>query len=177
MTVHETITDKGILVLQGSITDESTKLLVEDILYLNSKNDLDFSELRLILNSPGGDVRSGFMIIDMLEFCKFDIHITGLGICASMGNLILCSGTKGHRSITRNTALLSHQYSWGFSGKHHELKSTRKEEDLVHKRLIQHYVRHTNLNKQQVEKYLLPKSDVWMTPKEALKYGIVDKII
>ncbi len=177
MVEEHSLRDKGIILLHGEINNENIKKVVEDLVYLNSLEQKKFTAVKLILNSPGGFCKDGFMLIDVFGYCDFEIHITGLGECASMGILILCSGTKGYRTITKNTELLSHQYSSGIRGKHHELISIRKREDMMHNRIINHYVKHTKLKRKQVEKILLPESDVWLTPEEALNYGIIDKII
>lgn len=177
MTTNELLRDEGVLILNSEIDNTKIKGIIEDIIYLNNKNDNKIKNIQIILNSPGGNCWDGFLLIDIIEYSKLEVFITGLGICASMGILILCSGTKGKRVITKNTLLLSHQYSWGSFGKYHELIADRKGQDILHKSMIKHYLKHTKLDEEQIEKILLPKSDVWLTPKEAKKYGIVDKII
>lgn len=173
---NELLRDKGIVTICSVIKREDIKSIAEDILYINSMKDPP-KQIQIILNSPGGNCPDGFMVIDIIEYSKLPVFITGLGICASMGIMILCSGQKGKRVITKNTSLLSHQYSWINSGKFHELVAAQKEQKLEYERLVKHYLRHTNMKRSDIEKYLLPKSDVWLTPQEAKKYGLVDKII
>jgi len=168
---------QGTILLCGKIDLENVKTASIDLLELDGKTDGDYDHISLILNSPGGGCREGFMLIDIIELCKMPVHITGLGICASMGLMILCSGTKGHRRVTKNTSLLCHQYSWSSEGKRHEIISDRKQQDILQQRFIDHLARHTKLNKKKVEKILLPESDVWLTTAEAIEYGIIDGVI
>ena len=174
---NELLRNKGIITLCREIKIENINTVTEEILYLNSLKKQELEFIQILLNSPGGSCWSGFMLIDLIEYSKLPVYITGLGICASMGILLLCSGTKGHRIITKNTTLLSHQVSWRKEGKYHELVAQRKQEELENSRMINHYLRHTNLKRKQIEEILLPESDVWLTPIEAKKYGLVDKII
>lgn len=169
--------EQGIVNICGLISDDSMKTIVEELVYINSIKEPDFKAIQMILNSSGGSVPAGFMITDFIEFSKMPVYITGLGTCASMGILILCSGAKGHRIITKNTRLLSHQYSWTSSGKHHELIADRKEQDMTQERMIRHYLKHTKLNKKQIKEILLPETDVWLTYVEAKKYGLIDKVV
>jgi ATP-dependent Clp protease protease subunit len=174
---REFLRDNGIVSLCSEITEEKVKPIIDDILYMNSVKEPKFDSIQLILSSVGGNCSTGFMLVDIIEYSKMPVATIGLGICASMALLILCSGEKGKRSITKNTALLSHQYSWTNSGKYHELIADRKEQELEHERFIRHYLRHTNMKRKEVEDILLPKSDVWLTVKEAKKYGLIDKVI
>jgi ATP-dependent Clp protease protease subunit len=175
--IKESLRDKGLLTLCGKIEEDLIKTATEEILLMNSMEKPEFSSIQLILNSIGGSCWQGFMIVDIIEYSKIPVYITGLGVCASMGILILCSGNKGHRVITKNTVLLSHQVSWGSEGKYHELIADRKQQDIEHEKIIRHYMRHTKLKRKQIQEILLPKSDVWLTPAEAKKYGLVDKVI
>ena len=173
----KTLKDLGTIILCGDVNTENMKQVSIDLLEVDNNPKADYDHINMILNSPGGGCRDGFMLIDIIGMCRHAIHITGLGICASMGFMILCSGTKGFRKITNNTTLMCHQFSWGTVGKRHELVSARKQEDILHERLVSHLVKHTNLDKKGVEKYLLPETDVWLTPDHAIEYGIVDEII
>jgi ATP-dependent Clp protease protease subunit len=86
------------------------------------------------------------------------------------------AGQKGKRILTPNTSILSHQYSWGAFGKEHELFATVKEFDLTTKKMLAHYKKYTSLTEIEIRDILLPPHDVWVSPKDALKYGICDII-
>jgi ATP-dependent protease ClpP protease subunit len=96
---------------------------------------------------------------------------------ASAGLLTFMAGQKGHRYITRNTSILSHQYSWGSIGKEHELMAAVKELDNTTVRVLEHYKKCTGLTEANIKKYLLPPEDVWLTSEEAVKHKIADKVV
>jgi len=133
--------------------------------------------IKLIINSPGGEVPSAFALIDTMKGSKIPVYTYGLGEIASCGLLTFMSGEKGYRYITRNTAILSHQFSWGSMGKEHELMASVKEFNNTSQRIIDHYKKCTGQTEATIKKYLLPPEDVWLTPKEAVKYGIADQIV
>ena len=135
------------------------------------------SWMKCIINSPGGEVSSAFALIDSMKGSRIPIYTYGLGEIASCGLMTFIAGQKGKRFITRNTAILSHQYSWGSWGKDHELMARVKEFNNTQTRIIEHYKRCTGLSEKDIRKYLLPPEDVWLTAKEAVKYGIADEIV
>jgi ATP-dependent Clp protease protease subunit len=134
-------------------------------------------QMKMIINSPGGEVPSAFALIDTMKGSKIPIFTYGLGEIASCGLLTFMAGQQGNRYITRNTAILSHQFSWGTIGKEHELMASVKEFNNTSQRIIEHYKRCTGQTEATIKKYLLPAEDVWLTPKEAIKYGIADHIV
>ena len=134
-------------------------------------------QIKMIINSPGGEVPSAFALIDTMKGSKIPIHTYGLGEIASCGLITFISGEKGYRFITKNTSILSHQFAWGTFGKEHELFSTIKEFNNISERLIEHYRKCTGMSESNIKKILLPPQDVWLTAKEAVKYGLADKIV
>jgi ATP-dependent Clp protease protease subunit len=104
------------------------------------------------------------------------IRTIGLGQIASAGLLMFIAGEKGHRLLTPNTSILSHQYSWGSFGKEHELIATVKEYDLTTKRLMSHYKKCTGLDEETIRNKLLPPQDMWLSSQEAKKLGICDQV-
>ena len=134
-------------------------------------------EITLIINSPGGEVHSAFALIDTMKGSAIPIKTVGLGMIASCGILTFMAGTKGRRVITPNTSILSHQYSWGSVGKEHELFARVREFELSTQRMMDHYKKCTGLSEKKIREILLPAEDVWLSAKEAVKYGIADKIV
>ena len=170
--------DAGIHYFSDPFTSDSTKPVIQWIIEKNlAPRNERLKELTLVINSPGGDVHSAFALIDTMKGSAIPIKTVGLGLIASCGILTFMSGTKGKRIITPNTSILSHQYSWGSGGKEHELFARVREFELSSKRMIEHYKKCTGLTEKKIREVLLPAEDVWLSAKEAVKYGIADKIV
>ena len=161
--------------LMEEITLASAKQVVEWIFeanFIEERPDL----LNLIICSPGGDLNAAFAVIDTMKGSAIPIRTIGLGQIASAGLMIFIAGDKGHRILTPNTSILSHQYSWGAFGKEHELFATVKEFDLTTKKMIQHYKKCTGLTDAKIREVLLPPQDIWLSPAESKKLGLCDEV-
>ena len=168
--------NKGIYLLMDVITAESCKDAIEFVLKQNAEKKKQ-KRLQFMICSPGGDVPSCFALIDIMKGSKIPIHTIGLGVIASCGLLLFITGEKGKRTLTPNTSILSHQYSWGSYGKEHELFAQVKEFELSTERMINHYKKCTGLKESEIREHLLPPEDRWLSAKEAKKLGICDKVI
>lgn len=169
--------ESGIHYFAEPFTMETTKPVVQWIIEKNLTPDSERpKELTLVINSPGGDVHAAFALIDTMKASGIPIKTVGLGIIASCGILTFMAGAKGKRILTPNTSILSHQYSWGSGGKEHELFARVREFELSSKRMIEHYKKCTGLTEKKIREVLLPAEDVWLSAKEAVKYGLADKI-
>ena len=166
----------GLYLLMDVITAESCKDAIEFILKQNAEKKKQ-KRLQFMICSPGGDVPSCFALIDIMKGCRIPIHTVGLGVIASCGLLLFITGEKGKRTLTPNTSILSHQYSWGSYGKEHELFAQVKEFELSTERMINHYKKCTGLTEAQIREHLLPPEDRWLSAKEAKKLGFCDKVI
>ncbi len=166
----------GVFLLMDVITAESCKEAIEFILKQNAEKKKQ-KRLQFMICSPGGDVPSCFALIDIMKGSRIPIHTVGLGVIASCGLLLFITGEKGKRTLTPNTSILSHQYSWGSYGKEHELFAQVKEFELSTERMINHYKKCTGLSEDQIREHLLPPEDRWLSAKEAKKLGICDKVI
>jgi ATP-dependent Clp protease protease subunit len=172
-----TIGDRGIYLFADDFDSESTSKAITFILNKNILPKKDRPEnLTLIINSPGGDLNSAFALIDIMRGSRIPIHTLGIGQISSCGLLTFMAGEKGHRTITPNTSILSHQYSWGSYGKEHELIARIKEFDLTSERMLTHYKKCTGLSEKVIKEILMPPQDVWLSAKEAVKYGIADQV-
>ena len=170
--------DAGIMYFSDGFDSNTTKPVIQTIIEKNlMPNSQRPNELTLVINSPGGQVHSAFALIDTMKGSAIPVKTVGLGMIASCGLLTFMSGTKGRRVITPNTSILSHQYSWGSGGKEHELFARVREFELSTDRMIQHYKKCTGLSEKKVRDVLLPPEDRWLSAKEAVKYGIADKIV
>lgn len=132
--------------------------------------------LTMMINSPGGEISAAFSLIDIMRGSPIPVRTVGVGEISSCGLLTFMSGAKGYRTITPNTSILSHQFSWGSYGKEHELFAKVREFELTSERLMEHYKKCTGLNEKDVKKWLLPAEDVWLSAEQAVKYGIADEI-
>ena len=167
----------NIFIFMEDFTNKTVKPVIEWILRKSlAPNKSKPKYLTLVINSPGGEVTAAFALIDVMKGSKIPIHTVGLGQISSCGILTFMSGEKGYRTLTPNTSILSHQYSWGSYGKEHELLGRVREFELSTERMINHYIKCTGMSEKDVRKYLLPPSDVWLSAEEAVKYGIADEI-
>lgn len=170
--------DAGIMYFSDGFDSQTTKPVIQAIIEKNlMPNSSRPKELTLVINSPGGQVHSAFALIDTMKGSAIPVKTVGLGMIASCGLLTFMSGTKGRRVITPNTSILSHQYSWGSGGKEHELFARVREFELSTARMLEHYKKCTGLSEKKVRDILLPPEDRWLSAKEAVKYGIADKIV
>lgn len=173
----ELMWNAGIYYMADGFQYDTTKPIVQWIIEKNLLPPAERpKELTLIINSPGGSVHAAFALIDTMKGSSIPIKTVGLGLIASCGVLTFMAGTKGRRIITPNTSILSHQYSWGSAGKEHELFARVREFELSTERMLEHYKKCTGLKEKVIREILLPPEDKWLSAKEAIKYGIADKI-
>ena len=172
---RSTLDEHGIIFLSGEIDGGRAESVCEKIIEFNVGQDVDL--IQLLINSPGGQCAAGFAIIDLMDWSRLPIYTTGIGMVASMALALFMAGEKGHRVLTPRTSVLSHRFSAFSFGNHSELVARRKEEDLLHQRLLDHYLAHTHLQSQdEVTDRLLRDVDTWLSPAEAVEFGIADTI-
>lgn len=168
----------AVLMLTGEFNQTNIMPLVQDIMEYNFLPEKDRPEhLTLVINSPGGAVHSAFHLIDVMKTSQIPVHTYAQGMIASCGVLTFMAGEPGHRYITHNTSVMSHQFSWGSQGKEHELYAKIKEFELSSERMIEHYKSCTKKSESYIRKNLLTESDVWMSAEEAVKHKIADKVV
>ena len=165
----------GIYLFMDNVNADSCKDAIEFILKQNAEKKRK-KRLQFMIASPGGGMPECFALIDVIKGSRIPIHTVGLGLIASCGLLLFISGEQGHRILTPNTSILSHQFSWGNYGKEHELFAQVKEFELSTKRMLDHYKKCTGLNEEEIREHLLPPEDVWLSAKEAKKLGICDQV-
>jgi ATP-dependent Clp protease, protease subunit len=178
ITFDKELVERGIFILKGVIDTDNSSEAIEFILKHNLRHYKKRVEnITLIVNSSGGELPAAFALIDIMRGSKIPVHTLGLGEISSAGLLIFMAGKKGYRTITPNTSILSHQYSWGSEGKEHELIAIIKEFNLTSDRMLNHYIKCTGLKQDVIKKVLMPPQDVFLDAKEAVKYNIADKIV
>ncbi len=161
-----------IILLSGEIDDILANSIVAQILYLDSLNHDDIS---LYINSPGGSVTAGMAIYDTMNFVKSDVSTICLGMAASMAAFLLSSGEKGKRYVLPNAEVMIHQPLGGAQGQATEIKIAAEHILKLRDKLNQILAKNTNQKIDTIQKDT--ERDNFMDSKEALEYGLVDKII
>lgn len=161
-----------IILLSGEITDETANSVIAQILYLDSLNHEDIS---LYINSPGGSVTAGMAIYDTMHFVESNVSTICLGMAASMAAFLLSSGEKGKRFILPNGEVMIHQPLGGAQGQATEIKIAAEHILKLREKLNQMLSQHTGQKIETIERDT--ERDNFMDSKEALAYGLVDKII
>jgi len=170
------IRESGILFLADKFDQENVMPLVAQIYEYNlMPEELRPEAITLVINSPGGSVHSAFHLIDSMMMSDVPVNTLGQGLVASCGVLTIMAGKR--RMMTHNTSVMSHQFSWGSTGKEHELYAKVKEFEMASDRMEQHYRRFTKKTVKYIRKHLLHSTDEWLTPEECLKHNIVDEVI
>jgi ATP-dependent Clp protease protease subunit len=161
-----------ILTLRGSVDNYMLAYASKHLLYLDSLNHRDIT---LFISSPGGSVIDGLAIYDIMKYIKSDIKTVCVGYGASMAAILLSSGTKGKRFAGPNARIMLHQLSTGMAGKLEDLENDIKHSKLLQEVLNNILIQNTGKTKKQLQMDL--KKDLWLSSKEAIKYGLIDKIL
>ena len=171
--------DNGVLFMDKEFNQDNCMPLVKMIIEYNlMPKDKAPNTIHLYINSPGGLVDSCMHLIDTIKQSRIPVHTYGMGSIASCGVMLMMSGVKGHRYLTQNTAVMSHEFSGGQKGQYHDMLDSKKHVDWTNEKLLEHYIKCTGKSKTYIRKHLLaPKTDHWLTPEEAVKHGIADKVI
>ena len=157
----------------GPVDDYSSNLIVAQLLFLESENPT--KDISLYINSPGGSVTAGMSIYDTMQFVKPDISTLCIGQAASMGAILLCGGKKDKRFALPNSRVMIHQPLGSFQGQATDFDIQAKEILSIRARLNQILAKNTGQTIKKIESDT--ERDNFMTSDEALKYGIIDKIL
>jgi ATP-dependent Clp protease protease subunit len=161
-----------IVFLGTKVDDYVANAVIAQLLYLDQKSDED---ILLYINSPGGVVTAGLGILDTMNYIKADVSTVCIGQAASMGALLLCSGTKGKRLALPNARVLIHQPLGGASGQASDITIQANEINRMKKRLNQIMASATGQSVNKIAKDT--DRDNIMTPEEAVAYGLIDDIV
>jgi len=162
-----------IIFLGTQIDDMVANLVVAQLLLLDSENPE--KDIMLYINSPGGSVTAGFAIYDTMQHIRADVSTICLGQAASMGAFLLSSGTKGKRMALPHSRVLIHQPLGGAQGQATDIEIQAQEILRIKKSLNEILASNTGQDIAKIEKDT--DRDYIMTPEEALKYGMIDKVI
>ena len=159
--------------LWGAVHDESAKQVVNRLLYLESKDP--GKEITFYINSPGGVVTSGLVMIDAMKMISSPVKTVCMGMCASMGAMLLSQGEAGKREMWRHGRVMIHQPSIGGAyGQASDLEITAEQMQKTKEILAQMLADSCNKSFDTIMEDF--DRDYWLDAEEALKYGIVDKI-
>jgi ATP-dependent Clp protease protease subunit len=170
--IYSRLLKDRIIFLEGEINDNVANIIVSELLYLDSISN---EEIYLYINSIGGSITSGFAIYDTINYIKSDVITIGIGICASMAAFLLSSGTKGKRCALTNTEIMIHEPLGGVNGQATEIKIVAEHILKLKSKLNKILSKNTKKSLSKIEKDI--ERDYYMNSKEALEYGIIDKII
>ena len=170
--IYSRLLQNRIIILSGEINDDTANIIIAELLYLDSLNHNDIS---LYINSPGGSITSGMAIYDTMNFIQSDVSTTCLGMAASMAAFLLSCGKRGKRYCLANSEVMIHQPLGGVQGQATEIDIVAKRIINLKKKLNNILSKNTNKTVKQVEKDT--DRDYYMDAKEALDYGIIDKIL
>jgi len=171
--IYSRLLKERVVFIVGPIDDYVANVVVAQLLFLESENpDKDIS---VYINSPGGVVTAGLSIYDTMQFVKPDISTICVGQAASMGSLLLAAGAKGKRYSLPHSRIMIHQPHGGAQGQASDIEIQAKEILYMRERLNQIFVKHTGQTMEAIQKDT--DRDRFMSGEEAVKYGIIDKVL
>jgi ATP-dependent Clp protease protease subunit len=162
-----------VIFLTGEIYDEVATLVCAQLLFLESEDSK--KDISLYINSPGGVVTSALSMMDTMNYIKCDVATLCIGQACSAGSLLLCSGTKGKRLSLPNSRIMIHQPSGGAHGKAADIEIQVKELLNIRERLNKIYAENTGQSLKTIEEAM--DRDYFMSPGEALDFGLIDRVI
>ena len=171
--IYSRLLKERIIFLTGPIDDNIASLVCAQLLFLESENPK--KEISFYINSPGGIVWSGLAVYDTMQYISSKIMTICIGQAASAGSLLLAAGEKDMRFSLPNSRIMIHQPSGGYQGQVTDLEIQTNEIIKTKKRLNQIYAKHTGKNIKEVE--LIMERDKYFSPEEAIKFGLIDKIV
>jgi len=171
--IYSRLLKERVVFLVGPVTDMTANLIVAQLLFLESDNP--DKDINFYVNSPGGSVAAGLAIYDTMQFIKPDVSTTCIGMAASMGAFLLAAGANGKRFCLPNSRIMIHQPSGGFQGQASDVEIHAKEILYLRKRLNEVMAKHTGQPLETIERDT--DRDNFMGAGDALKYGIIDKVL
>jgi len=162
-----------IIFLTGGINEQVSSIVSAQLLFLESQ--APDKDIYMYINSPGGLVTAGLAMYDTMQFIKCDISTLVIGQACSAGSLLAMAGTKGKRYALKNSRIMIHQPSGGASGQATDIQIQAEEIIKIKKKLNQMYADHTGQDIEVINQAM--ERDKFMSPQEALEFGLIDKII
>ena len=175
MSVFSRLMYDKIIFLGSAINEDVANIINAQLLYLNSITDKD-EDIKMFINSPGGNCIDGLAIYDVMNFIDPDVSTYCMGMCASMGSILVSSGAKGKRYILPNGSVMIHQVSSGTGRvQNADLQIAAKESQKMQNTLYNILAANTGKSFEEIEKDA--DRDHWFTAQEAVEYGLIDNIV
>lgn len=173
--IEKQVIEQRKIIISNSINQKTAEKVIKMLFLLDGIDSQ--KPIIVIINSPGGDVFSGFAIFDIMRAIKSPIITLVAGFAASMGSIIMLGAKKGNRYSTKNSKVLIHQplIAGVFEARATDIEIQAKEIQETKERIINLYVEETKQKREKIEKDV--ELDFWMTAEEAIEYGLIDKII
>ncbi len=171
--IYSRLLKERVVFVVGPIEDQAANLIVAQLLFLESENP--DKDINLYINSPGGSVSAGLAIYDTIQFIKPDVSTMCVGQAASMGALLLAAGAKGKRYCLPHSRVMIHQPLGGFQGQATDIDIHAREILKIREQLNAVLAAHTGQAVKTIAKDT--DRDYFMSPPEALKYGLIDQIL
>ena len=171
--IYSRLLKERIIFLTGPIEDNIASLICAQLLFLESENPK--KDISFYINTPGGIVWSGLAIYDTMQYISSKIMTICIGQAASAGSLLLAAGEKGMRFSLPNSRIMVHQPSGGFQGPVTDIEIQTNEIIKSKKKLNEIYTKHTLKSIKEIESIM--ERDRYFSPEEAIKFGLIDKIV
>jgi ATP-dependent Clp protease protease subunit len=170
--IYSRLLKERIIFLVGPVEDQVANLVVAQMLYLESENP--DKDIHLYINSPGGSVTAGMSIYDTMQFVRCNVSTMCMGQAASMGAFLLAAGARGKRFALPNSRMMLHQPAGGSRGVAADIEIQAREILLMRGHLNSLLAEHTGQTKERISQDT--DRDFWMSPDEAVAYGLVDSV-
>jgi ATP-dependent Clp protease, protease subunit len=171
--IYQRLLKERIVFLGSEVKDSNANAICAQMLLLSAEDPK--ADIFLYINSPGGSVDSGMAIYDTMQFVPNDVATFGMGLAASMGQFLLCAGTKGKRYALPHARIMMHQPSGGMGGSASDIKIQAEQSLYIKKVLFDLISAHTGQDLEQVERDA--DRDRWFTAEQAQEYGFIDHVV
>ncbi|NCU29618.1 ATP-dependent Clp protease proteolytic subunit [Candidatus Saccharibacteria bacterium] len=171
--IYSRLLKERIIFLGEEVNEVTANLVVAQLLFLAHEDPA--KDISLYINSPGGNVYDGLAIYDTMNFIKPDVATYGIGLQASMGAFLLSSGAKGKRFCLPHSKVMIHQPSAGTRGKVTDMEIDLNESLRIKEQLTKILADNTGQKPSKVKQDM--ERDYWMSPDEAMKYGLIDQVL
>ncbi|XP_071560910.1 ATP-dependent Clp protease proteolytic subunit [Temnothorax nylanderi] len=171
--IYSRLLKERIICLMGPVTDVVASAVIAQLLFLQSESSKN--PIHLYINSPGGSVTAGLGIYDTMQYVLPPISTWCVGQACSMASLLLAAGTKGMRHSLPNARIMIHQPSGGVQGQATDIQIQATEILKLKQQINELYVKHTGQNLEEIAKSV--ERDNFMSPTQAKKFGIIDKVL